>query len=219
MSFHAYIFLETDSSFYTQSLAKQKKARAELLVFFKKYPTLLVASYVLTPFKQQTRIMLWLSAKGVEEIQDFSNALLHTELGVYLRVSYSYLGMTRPSTYNSRGSSERAISTSSKRLPYLIVYPFTKTTAWYALPFEDRKKMMIEHMITAHKSEAIDQLLLYAYGIDDHEFILSYETSNLEAFQTLLVNLRSTKAREYTKSDTPIFLCNNRSLKEVVAFL
>jgi chlorite dismutase len=107
----------------------------------------------------------------------------------------------------------------NERLPYLIIYPFTKTTDWYQLDFETRRKMMGAHIKVGVGHPAIRQCLLYSYGVDDHEFIVSYETPTLEEFQDLIIELRSTEVRKYTANDLPIYTCIYKSPEELVEWL
>ena len=68
-------------------------------------------------------------------------------------------------------------------------------------------------------SASIDQLLLYSYGVDDHEFVVSYETDSLQEFQTLVMELRGTEGRRYTLSDTPMFTCVRMTPKQALDML
>jgi chlorite dismutase len=162
-------------------------------------------------------MLFWLQAKSVEEIQDFFNKLLHTDLGRYLKISYTLFGTTRPTQY-SRGSSGH-LDTTRKGGAYLIIYPFTKKYEWHTFDFKKRKELMEGHIAIGRNFPQITQLLLYSYGIDDQEFIVSYETDDLTDFQSLVIELRSDKVRAYTQSDTPIFTCIYKSFEEVLNYI
>jgi chlorite dismutase len=77
--------------------------------------------------------------------------------------------------------------------------------------------MMNEHIRVGHEFPSVRQLLVYSTGLDDQEFIVAYETDDLAAFQSLVIALRSTEARRYTLSDTPIFTCIHRPVQETLA--
>src|SRR6266705_2634650 len=49
----------------------------------------------------------------------------------------------------------------------------------------------------------------YSFGIDDYEFILSFETDHPEDFLNLVMDLRTTEASKYTALETPVFTCLN----------
>jgi len=103
---------------------------------------------------------------------------------------------------------------------YLIVYPFTKTIEWHLLPIEERGAVMKAHVGVGRKwSGTVSQLLLYSYGIDDHEFIVSYYTDKLEDFQSLVMDMRATESRRHTKNDLPIFMCIHMSINEVLEMI
>ena len=79
-----------------------------------------------------------------------------------------------------------------------------------------RQGMMNEHIRVGHEFAEIRQVLLYTTGIDDHEFIVAYETDDLPRFQELVIALRSTEARRYTLNDTPLITGIHRSLDDVL---
>jgi chlorite dismutase len=79
--------------------------------------------------------------------------------------------------------------------------------------------LMAGHISVGRKYPQITQLLLYSYGVDDQEFIVSYETDDLSDFQSLVIELRSDAVREYTLNDTPIFTCIYKPLEEMINFI
>jgi chlorite dismutase len=78
---------------------------------------------------------------------------------------------------------------------------------------------MKDHIMVGIKHTSIRQCLLYSYGVDNYEFIVSYETPTLPAFQELVMELRGTEGRRYTKSDLPIHTCIYKSPDELVQWL
>jgi len=52
----------------------------------------------------------------------------------------------------------------------------------------------------------VRQALAYSFGLDDQDFVVSYETDDLGAFGDLVRDLRGTESRRETVSDTPILL-------------
>ncbi|HXT84806.1 MAG TPA: chlorite dismutase family protein [Verrucomicrobiae bacterium] len=171
--------------------------------------------YATLGFKTDTNFLLWLQSDSIEEMQNYLNGIMHTKLGVYLKITYTLFGMIRPSQYSTSGHSD----TRRKGGAYLIIYPFTKTYEWYKLNFDKRKELMQGHITVGRKYPQITQLLLYSYGVDDQEFIVSYETDDLVDFQSLVIDLRSDKVREYTFSDTPIFTCIYKTYEELLEYI
>jgi chlorite dismutase len=67
-----------------------------------------------------------------------------------------------------------------------------------------RQGMMNEHIKLGKQYFDIKQLLLYSFGLQDHEFVVSYEMEDLPRFSELVNALRATDARLYTLLDTPL---------------
>jgi chlorite dismutase len=65
---------------------------------------------------------------------------------------------------------------------------------------------MNEHMKLGKLYPEIKQLLLYSFGLQDHEFVVAYEMNSLTKFSDLVRDLRSTEARRHTSLDTPIIV-------------
>lgn len=214
---HNYIFLAVQPSFHLLSMTKRELHKEYFLKQLKKKSNVVINTYATLGLKTNTHILLWLQADSLEEIQILLNKLMHTSLGKYLVISYTLVGLTRPTQYSN--NSTKHLHTESKGKQYLVIYPFSKTKEWYFLDFEKRKKIMNGHIGIGKKYPQIQQLLLYSYGIDDNEFILSYETNDLSLFQNLVIELRSDATRAYTLKDTPIFTCIAKSSKEVLEFL
>ena len=219
MPYHSYIFFDSDINFALLPVKKQQECKKKFIATVnKKNRFVKVESYATLGLKAGTRFMLYCNAASPDHIQDFIRDCTHTELGIYLRITYTLLGMTRASPYNPKSVPKESSPDVAHR--YLIVYPFTKTIEWHLLPYEERRRIMKDHVNVGRKFTAsISQLLLYSYGIDDHEFIVSYQTDILEDFQTLVMELRGTEGRRHTKNDLPIFTCIHRPLSKTLDML
>lgn len=128
-------------------------------------------------------------------------------------------GFTRPSQYSKAQSSQEIDPFAAERSPYLVMYPFTKTAEWYLLKQDTRQGMMNEHMRIGKQFREISQLLLYSFGLQDQEFVVVYETDDLQMFSKLVYDLRATEARRYTLGDTPLHTGVYRTRDEALAFL
>lgn len=128
-------------------------------------------------------------------------------------------GLTRPSEYVRRASSTTIDPLDGERLPYLVVYPFVKPHAWYALEPDERRRMMGEHIRVGRTYPEVRQLLLYSFGLQDQDFVVVYETRDLERFSALVHELRATEARAYTDRDTPIYCAVHRPGDELAEIL
>jgi chlorite dismutase len=116
-----------------------------------------------------------------------------------------FWGVTKPSIYSkAKRSAQELDPYENERKPYFVVYPFSKTASWYMKTREERQEMMNSHIKIGKSFPDITQLLLYSFGLQDQEFIVSYETDMLPQFSDLVYELRMTEARIYTLIDTPI---------------
>ena len=174
-------------------------------------------AYSTLGLKADTDILLWWTAKAPDIVQPLISKVLGTAMGRYCTISHSLWGFIRHSIYTKKHTSQEQAIDAETRLRYLIVYPFAKTDAWYLMSREARQGMMNEHMRIGHDFDDVRQVLAYTTGLDDQEFIVAYETDQLERHQDLVIALRATEARRYTLRDTPIFTAINYPLDNVLA--
>jgi len=164
-------------------------------------------------------LLLWRMAQSPEDVEETAADLLRSGIGRWLTPSISLTGLTRPSQYVKRPTTQEQSLFEGDRSRYLVVYPFVKSTDWYLTPAEERQKVMSGHMKVGHRYPQVRQLLAYSFGLDDQEFIVAYETDDLVAFQDLVRELRETESRRATVRDTPIITAIHRPLAEVLAML
>jgi chlorite dismutase len=164
-------------------------------------------------------VLLWRMADSIEDIEESAAHLLSAGVGRWLRPVVSLIGLTRPSQYVKRPTSQEQSLFEGDRSRYLVVYPFTKSIEWYLTPADERQQVMGGHMKVGHRYPQVRQLLAYSFGLDDQEFIVAYETDDLVAFQDLVRELRETESRRSTVRDTPIITGIQRPIGEVLALL
>lgn len=131
-------------------------------------------------------------------------ALANNPYRSLIEIKDSLWGFTRPSQYSKARSKQEIDPFAETRQPYLIIYPFSKTTEWYLMGREARQGMMNEHIRIGKQFEDIRQLLLYSFGLQNQEFVVVYETEDLARFSDLVHELRDTQARRFTAKDTPL---------------
>jgi chlorite dismutase len=129
----------------------------------------------------------------------------------------SLWGFTRPSQYSKARSKQEIDPFSDEHKPYLVIYPFSKTTEWYLMSRDARQGMMNEHIRIGKQYEDISQLLLYSFGLQNQEFVVVYETDDLTRFSDLVNELRDTEARRYTLRDTPLHTAIYHPAEETLA--
>jgi chlorite dismutase len=164
-------------------------------------------------------LLLWRMAESIEAVEETAADMLGAGIGRWLTPAISMLGMTRPSQYVKRPTTQEQSLFSGERSRYLVVYPFTKSTEWYLSPADERQAVMRGHMKIGHAYPQVRQLLAYSFGLDDQDFIVAYETDELVAFQDLVRELRESESRRATVRDTPIITGIHRPLGEILGML
>lgn len=175
-----------------------------------------VHTYSVFPTRTEADLLIWTACRAEETevaaryFTRFASAL--APFRRYLSPADSLWGFTRRSQYAGGRSAQEIDPFVPERKPYLVIYPFAKTADWYMLARDSRQGMMNEHIRLGREYEDITQLLLYSTGLQDHEFVVSYETDDLARFSELVTALRSTDARRYTLRDTPIYTAVHQPL-------
>ena len=218
--FHQFAGFKLDPAW--RRLAPERRAagrRAFATVLAEGPPEITTFAYSTIGFKATCDLLLWRRCADPIALQEQTARLLQTELGSYLDLTHLLFGFTRPSQYTRRPTTQEQAAELDERCTYLVVYPFSKTTEWYLMSKEARQGMMNEHIRVGREYGDVRQVLLYATGLDDQEFVVAYETEDLVRFQSLVVDLRATEVRRYTLRDTPILTAVHRPLPEALALL
>ena len=160
-------------------------------------------------------LMLLSQAQNLERIHEFHVVLAQSGLMKWCAVPYSFLAMTKPSEY----SDESRLEVRPAHAKYLFVYPFVKTRAWYALPAEERWRIMQDHIRVGREYPSVDLNTSYSFGLDDQEFVVAFETDNPADFLDLVQRLRTTQSSAYTARDTPTFTCISCSVERALGAL
>ena len=180
---------------------------------------LLLRTYTLVGTRGDSDLMIWAVSEESERLQALFSAINHVSLAGYLRCSHSYTAMTKRSTYvdtehpNMAASADRLILAPGSRR-FLFIYPFVKTRAWYALPEEERQRMMMEHIRLGREFPSVKINTTYSFGLDDQEFVVAFETDSAADFLDCVQALRDTEASAYTLRDVPSFTCIRATIAE-----
>jgi len=207
-----YIFFKVSREWRMEDEVTREGARKEFLnALNKKADGLAMRFYSLVGTRGDTDFMIWVLSRDLEAIQSLVADLISTQLGRYLEIPYSYLAMSKGSTYLRSHRHEGQEGATAERVPgnskYLFVYPFVKKREWYKIPFTDRQRIMAEHFKIGHKYPKIKINTGYSFGLDDQEFVLAFEADSPAEFLDLVEELRSSDASKYTERETPIFTC------------
>jgi chlorite dismutase len=151
-----------------------------------------------------TDLMLLSQSPVLEDIHTFHVVLGQSGLAQWMTTPHSYLAMTKRSPY-SDSEARPEICTSERR--YCIVYPLDKKREWYRLPLEERRRVMADHIAIGRRYPEITINTAYSFGLDDQEFVVSFECDDPGEFLDLVQELRGSESSTYTLRDTPIFTC------------
>lgn len=161
-------------------------------------------SYLSVGFRPDVDLILWFVGPDPAAFQDLALALRRTALGRALPFRYTYLGMAGMSQYDPTHGPAFLRGIPPKR--YLSVYPFVKTPEWYLLPFEERRRLMVEHGRLGDEFPTVLTNTVNSFGVQDQEFVVALEDDCVGTLIAMVQRLRAAEVRKYTQLDTPIFL-------------
>jgi chlorite dismutase len=219
--FVSFLFYKADPAWRRLPEQERKKGKEEFQEVVEQFKDKVsTTSYTLVGLRPDTDILLWRVTDDMDNFQEMSTALSATGLGKWLTTPYSFLAMTRKSMYVDKhkhpGQEGTRLTVEPGKAKYLFIYPFVKTSEWYALTKPARQGMMTEHIESGHKYPSVKLNTTYSYGLDDQEFVVAFETDYPGDFQDLVMDLRHAQTSRYTKRDTPIFSCIKKELKDVL---
>ncbi|MHB8351953.1 MAG: chlorite dismutase family protein [Thermoplasmata archaeon] len=209
--FVKYTFYHLRPEWRRAPAAERARGRAELLRVLERPPDgMLLRTYSTVGTRAEVDFGLWMIAPELPALQEFHARVSGTLLGGYLDIGFSFLGMAKRSEYLGAQANPFPPEEEARRprdLPFLFVYPFVKQRSWYALPFEERRRIMGEHLRIGRKFPRVTIHTGYSFGLDDMEFILSFETDAPSEFLDLVTALRPSEASRFTALETPILTC------------
>ena len=211
-----YTFLKVDPAWRRLPDAERAAHKREFVAACEDFASeRLLRSFSTVGTRGDTDLMLLSQATNLERIHEFHVVLAQSGLMKWCTQPYSFLAMTKPSEY----SDESRLEVRPAHSKYLFVYPFVKTREWYALPADERWKIMQEHIKVGKEYPDIDLNTSYSFGLDDQEFVVAFEGDDPARFLDLVQRLRTTEASRYTKRDTPTFTCVAASVERALSAL
>ena len=175
------------------------------------HPAVRVHAYSLVGTRADADLLVWCVGDDLDALRELEQRLAATALWAHSTRPYAYLAARRRSPYlgehaHQGGEHARGIAGPVGDMPYLVVYPMTKKRTWYALPHEERARIMAAHFAVGHRYPDIRIHTGYSFGIDDQEFVVSFEVDDVRRFLALVADLRETESSSYTERETPIFV-------------
>jgi chlorite dismutase len=173
-------------------------------------------AYSVTGVRPDCDFFLWKISERYSDFGELGADLNSTPIAGWLETPYSYLATTKASNYTRARRARRIVP---RGAPYLVVYPFVKVRAWYALAPEERQRVMDEHMQVGARFPTITNHTTYSFGIDDQEFMTAFECEEPADFMHLMLTLRESEASRYTERDTPIFVGQSMDIRAALGSL
>jgi chlorite dismutase len=213
--FVKFTFLKLDSSWRRRESADRARDKAEFAAACNDFAEdHFLRAYSLVGTRGDADLMIRASAPALESIHELHVVLNQSGLMRYADVSHSFLAMTKESVYSDEPQPLRPREGSDRK--YLIVYPMWKKREWYLLPGEERMRIMRGHIEVGRRYGSIEINTAYSFGIDDQEFVVSFNADDPGEFLDLVQELRGTESSAYTASETPIFTCISASVERAL---
>ncbi len=220
-----FTFFKTDKDWRRLPVEDREAQKAELVGVVERWAERnLVRCYSTMGTRGDVDFMVWQVSYELDDIQAMASELMGTTMAGWLATPFSYLSMTKHSVYVEKYSgpgqdkfTRLTIAPGAHR--YLFVYPLTKVREWYGLSAEERQQAMNEHIATGRTYPSIKLNTTYSFGLDDQEFVLSFEGDDPGEFLDLVQELRPSVSSAYTLTDVPIFVCKSVSAREMLEML
>jgi chlorite dismutase len=207
--FVKYTFLKLDPAWRRLPGEQRESDKRELLAACENFADgHLLQAFSLVGTRADAELMLFAEAENLDRIHEFHVVLAQSGLMKWAQISHSLLGMRKPSEY----SEDERTQPRGFRGRYVFVYPFVKSREWYALPAQERWRIMQDHIAVGREFPGVDNHTAYSFGLDDQEFVVAFDTDDVGTFLDLVHRLRSSEASRYTVRDTPSFTCIAMSL-------
>jgi len=158
-------------------------------------------------------MVLLSQSPNLEDLHTFHVVLGQSGLAKWAATPHSFLSMTKRSPYSDE-QVRPEICVSERK--YLFLYPMVKQRRWYALPEEERKRIMKSHIEVGRRHPEITINTSYSFGLDDQEFVVAFEGDDPGEFLDLVQELRPTESSGYTERETPIFTCVAMSVRRAL---
>jgi len=221
--FLGYSFYKLDNAFRRMPVDQRREASSEFQALIDAWSgrdDFLLRTYSTVGLRADADFMLWRISQDVACFQDMQAAINATTLGAYLTQPYSFLALQKRSQYVNRiEGSGHGLEVLPGQGKYLFLYPFVKTRAWYDLSPHARQGMMDEHIHASGPFKGVRINTAYSYGIDDQEFVVSFDADYPQEFVDLVGRLRYTEASLYTQRDTPMFTCARAEMSTILSQL
>ena len=204
-TFAKFTFFKVDPAWQRREPGERAEDKREFLAACEDFATdRPLRAYSTVGTRGDVDMLLLAQSPILDDLHNFHVVLAQSGLARWSTIPHSYLAMTKRSPY-SDAESRPEICTSRRK--YLFVYPFDKKREWYGLPEPERQRIMRGHIEIGRRYPDIAINTAYSFGLDDQEFVVSFEGDDPAEFLELVQELRGSESSAYTLRDTPIFTC------------
>ncbi len=209
-TFIKFTFLKIDPAWQRRDTEQRAQDKREFLAACEDFATdKPLRAYSTVGTRGDTDLLIVSQSAILSDIHTFHVVLAQSGLAQWSTIPYSYLAMTKPSPYSESNAREELLVSERK---YAFIYPMEKKREWYALDAEERMRIMRGHIETGRRYPQITINTAYSFGIDDQEFVVSFECDEPGDFLDLVQELRTTESSAWTLRDIPIFSCISMSV-------
>jgi chlorite dismutase len=217
-NFVKFSFIKVDPAWRRRDPAERDRDKREFAAALEEFAEdHFLRTYSLVGTRGDTDLLVRTVAPTLEPIHELHVLMNQSGLMRHADFSHSYLAMTKESVYSEEEQPLQPRPGSERR--YLIVYPMWKKREWYLLDPQERWRIMQSHIETGKKYTGIEINTAYSYGLDDQEFVVSFNADEPAEFLDLVQELRSTESSAYTEWETPIFTCISASVERALGAL
>ena len=214
-----FMFLKVNPEWRRLPADRKSELKAEFVKVFDQFrPDLLLYAYSLVGFDSKADLMFWRIGTSLDMLQVMTAMLYRTGLGSYIDVTNNYLSVTKKMMFVDSPSAERH-HVAAGGTKYHFVYPCAKNQEWFKMSSDERDVLIEEKFMVGKKFPNIRIHLTHAFGFNDHEYLISFETDEPRDFIALAEELQRTDASSFTLRGMPVYTCRQRELLECLEAL
>jgi peroxiredoxin len=159
--------------------------------------------YDVSGMRADADLMVWLHGPSAESLQAALRAFRRTAAGASCTLVWSAMGTHRPAEFSR--DHIPSFMQDTQPLPWLCMYPFVRSYEWYLLPDDERRAMLREHGVAGREFTDVQPNTVAAFALNDYEWILALEATELHDLVDMMRDLRSTQARRHVREEIPFY--------------
>ncbi|OLF12712.1 hypothetical protein BLA60_05360 [Actinophytocola xinjiangensis] len=173
--------------------------------------------YDVAGLRADADFLVWWHAEEIEQLQAAYSGLRRTAVGRASTPVWSQAALHRPAEFNKSHLPAFVMGEPARK--YLCVYPFVRSYEWYLLPEGERRRMLAEHGQMGREFPEVMANTVPAFALGDYEWILAFESEQLDKIVDLMRDLRGSDARRHVREEIPFYTGPRVEPAELVANL